>query len=209
MSKPYKLLLALGIAVASLSSCSRANYAVNTTAPTSEPMQVVAPASDAAASGTATVTATAPKGVLAEAAPTHELATVVAAQPTGKIVKKAVQPVAGVTPELVAADEATRPAVKPSLVQRLALKGVAKKLNKIQQKQATAGTAEAQSLKRTSIYLAIAGLLAILVGILIAGGSVAGGSGAGFVIGAILAYLGYIALVVGIILLIVALIRGH
>lgn len=60
MKKPYQLLLALSIAAASLSSCSKANYALNATNPTAESVSVAEVASDAAAAGTATVTAAMP-----------------------------------------------------------------------------------------------------------------------------------------------------
>lgn len=68
MNKPYQLLLALGIAAASLSSCSKANYVLNTTtAPTAESVSVAEATSDAAATGTAMVTATMPTDVVAPA----------------------------------------------------------------------------------------------------------------------------------------------
>ncbi|RZK37478.1 MAG: TM2 domain-containing protein [Hymenobacter sp.] len=66
MNKPYQLLLALGIAAASLSSCSRANYAVNATTPASEPVQVAGSPAEAA-SGTALVTAALPAELVAPA----------------------------------------------------------------------------------------------------------------------------------------------
>ena len=196
MRKISALLVMLGIASASLSSCSRSDYAFKSTTPaaqSSQPMTLAAP--KAAEDGLATeAVVVAPKPV--EAAPVAAVEALPAQTPKTAAVAVTTTEVAK-TPKL-------------NVVQRLALKSVAKKLNKLQiSKQTTAGTTEAQSLKRTSIYLIIAGVLAILVGILIAGGSVSGGSGAGFAIGVALAYLGYIALVVGIILLIVALVRGH
>jgi TM2 domain-containing membrane protein YozV len=60
MKNAYRLLLTLGIAAASLSSCSRANYVVNTNAPVSESIDVAVATSDAAASSTAMVNATLP-----------------------------------------------------------------------------------------------------------------------------------------------------
>lgn len=66
MNKPYKLLLTLGIAATSLSSCSRANYVVNTVVPTSESIQISAPESDAA-NGTAMVSAAMPAEIVAPA----------------------------------------------------------------------------------------------------------------------------------------------
>ena len=67
MNKPYQLLLALGIAAASLSSCSKANYVLNTTTPTAESVSVAEVTSDAAATGTAMVTVTMPADVVAPA----------------------------------------------------------------------------------------------------------------------------------------------
>jgi TM2 domain-containing membrane protein YozV len=75
MRKPYQLFLTLSVAAASFSSCSRANYVVNTTSPVSESVAVVDPASEVAASGTAMVMGTMPAEVVA---PAREAAAVLA-----------------------------------------------------------------------------------------------------------------------------------
>jgi TM2 domain-containing membrane protein YozV len=67
MRKPYQLFLTLSVAAAAFSSCSRANYVVNTTSPVSESVAVVDPASEVAASGTAMVMGTMPAEVIAPA----------------------------------------------------------------------------------------------------------------------------------------------
>jgi len=80
MKKYYQLVLALGIASASLSSCSRANYAFNTSAPAylgSEQVHKAAPV--AAAQTEATIVAsTETTALAAEIAPAHEAARVLA-----------------------------------------------------------------------------------------------------------------------------------
>lgn len=67
MRKHYQLLLTLSVTAASLSSCSRANYVINTTNPVSESVVSVDPASEVAASGTAMVMGTMPTEVVAPA----------------------------------------------------------------------------------------------------------------------------------------------
>jgi hypothetical protein len=215
MNKPYQLLLALGIAAASLSSCSRANYVVNTTAPVSEPMQVAAPTSDAAASGTALVKVSASESALAEVAPSREATAVVAPRSAAshtvaaKIVKEAAQPVIAATPDVIAANVIPSPSAKPSLMQRLALKSVVKQINKVQQKQATARSEQTTASKKgRALLIALAGILLALIGLIIVGGSGLGGSGAGVAIGAILFYLGFIAFVVGVVIFVIHLVNG-
>lgn len=119
MKKAYQFLLALGVAAASLSSCSRANYAVNTTAPTSEAVQVAVPTSDAAASGTATVSAAMPAEVIA---PAREAAVALAHHVTPAQVKTVAAAVASAeaTAPKAAATKAERRALRQAAIRQLA-----------------------------------------------------------------------------------------
>ncbi|RZJ89462.1 MAG: hypothetical protein EOO60_09990 [Hymenobacter sp.] len=206
MNKPYQLLLALGIAAASLSSCSRANYVVNTTVPThlsSEKYQAQTPAQELTVATPTQATTTA-SGAL------YETATVKAARPAVEVVKEVAQPVAVASPapEVAAATTVASPKAKPSLVQRLAVKSIVKQLTKLQQKQATAHTAQTASKKGSSALIALAGILVAVIGLIIVGGSGLGGSGAGVAIGAILFYVGFIAFIVGLVLLVIHLVNN-
>jgi len=119
MNKPYQLLLALGIAAASLSSCSRANYVVNTATPTAESVQLSTPASDAAASGTAMVSVTMPDEVVA---PARQAATALAhraAPAQAKTTTTAVASAEAAAPK-AAATKAERKALRQELKRQLA-----------------------------------------------------------------------------------------
>ena len=201
----FTTLLAMGVAAASLTSCSRANYAFNPKAPSYLGSTKVRPVAPAATVAKATATKAAP----IKAAPVNQSNTVVtprpAATPVAKVTKQAAQPVTA-APVVVAANAA--PVAKPSLMQRGILKAVAKKLDKLQKKQATADTQQTASKKGQALLIALGGLLLAIIGIAIAGGSISGGSGAGVAIGVIFYYVGLIAFTVGIVLLVIHLVNG-
>lgn len=201
----FTTLLALGIAAASLSSCSRANYAFNPKAPSylgSKKVHAVAPAATVAK-------ATTPKTSPIEAAPAHQSIAVVTPRsvptPVAKVPKEMVQPVP-VAPAVVATNASA--VAKPSLMQRGILKGLAKKLDKMQRKQSTADTQNTASKKGQSLIVALGGLGLAIIGLIIAGGSLSGGSGAGVAAGVILYYVGLIAFIVGVVLLVIHLVNG-
>ncbi|WP_151085773.1 hypothetical protein [Hymenobacter baengnokdamensis] len=178
---------------ASLSSCSRSNYAFNNTVPAylgSERVHETAatPAATKAEASSPTSIAAPSKAVAVKTVPT-QIAPSVVAVPTIATVPAA-------------------KATKPSLVQRLALKSVVKQLNKMHQKQTTAGTEKTASKKGNAALIALAGLLLAILGLIVVGGSGLGGSGAGVAIGAILFYVGFIAFIVGLVLLVVHLVNG-
>ena len=179
-------MLAIGVAAASLTSCSRANYAFNPVAPSYLD------------SRHAHTVAVQPK----PAAITVPLASV----PVAAVVAPSL--VASIPVPVIAVSEVAKP-VKPSLVQRLALKSVVKQLNKFQRKQAIANVEQtAASKKGTSALVALAGLLLAILGLVVVGGSGLSGNGAGVIIGAILFYVGVIGFLVGLVLLVIHLVNG-
>ena len=145
MKKPYSLLVAISIALAFLTSCSRANYAVNATAPaylSSKSMAAVVVAQPATVPATIVVASDA-------------LAT---SPQSGQIVKVAV----------------TAPVAKqarPSLVQRVLIKKVSKQLARMQaSRQNTANVVHATASKTgRAAEIALAGLALILLGVAING----------------------------------------
>jgi hypothetical protein len=169
MNKPYQILLALGIAAASLSSCSRANYAVNTTA---------TPASVAVEQPTALVTTR-----LVESAKPAEVAQVAA---PAAVAAKSI--------EVAAAPAAKQ--VKPSLVERVLVKKVAKQLAKAQASHQSKASTEQTAASKTgrAAIIAVAGLVLILIG---AAANVG-----------IIATIGAIAFLVGLILVVIHLVSG-
>ena len=168
MNKPYQFLLALGIAAASLSSCSRANYAVNTTA---------TPASVSVEQPTALVTTH-----LVESAKPAEVA-------------QAAAPAAVVKSIEVAAAPAAKQ-VKPSLVERVLVKKVAKQLAKAQASHQSKASTEQMAASKTgrAAIIAVAGLVLLLIG---AAANVG-----------IIATIGAIAFLVGLILVVIHLVSG-
>lgn len=183
MKNSYRYLIALGLATVSLSSCSRANYSFNNKVP--------------AYLGT-TTTAAIP--TLAEVAPAAPLAVaalaerVVAASPVPLAVASAsprslAQAVAAPAPEAIAAG--TVAPAKPTLAQRLVLKKVMKRLAKAEShRENIAGVAHTTANTGSSLTVAIVGLAALVVGLII-------GSG-------LLITIGSIVLVVGLVLLILS-----
>jgi hypothetical protein len=138
MKKSFRALLALGITAASLSSCSRANYAFNTTTPVSvaveQPSALVTTHIEEVAKP-------------AEAAPAAALSVVVA--------KRAA---------VVAAPVAKH--VKPSLAERVLVKKVAKQLAKVQVGQQNKASIEHTAASKTgrAAIIAVAGLVLLLIG---------------------------------------------
>ncbi len=172
MKNTYLSLVALAMAAASLSSCSRTNYAFNPHAPAylgttqartvakapvvaapavAPEVTVVAPAAASAPGAVAPVAATAP-------AAAHPVAVQAAPAPAA--------PVAAV-PVLAAA---TTPTAKPNLMQRLMLKKVLKRLTKTEARQNTAGTT--QTAAKASLYLGVAaiGLVLLIIGLIAGSG---------------------------------------
>jgi TM2 domain-containing membrane protein YozV len=90
MKKYYQLVLALGIASASLSSCSRSSYSFNTKAPAylgSEQVRVATPA--AAEEAETATAAVAPEVPVVAAAPAHQAARALAHHATAPVAAKA------------------------------------------------------------------------------------------------------------------------
>ena len=207
MKKISTIIVTLGIAAASLSSCSRSNYAFTPAQAGSEKMQQ-----------TPAVAATTPEVKYAERTSLYEAATVVAprpaAAPVAPVATATAQPVAAApavvtAPVAVASNKVAATTAKPSLMQRVVLKSLTNKIDKMRQKQATASTQQtAASKKGTAALIALAGLLLAIIGIIIAGGSLSGGSGAGVAVGVVLYYIGLIAFIVGIVLLVIHLVNG-
>jgi len=170
MNKPYQLLLALGIAAASLSSCSRANYAVNNPA--------TAPVSVSLEQPTALVTTK-----LAEPAKTAEA--VMVATPVAPVAKHV---------EAVATPVAKH--AKPSLVERVLVKKVTKQLAKVQASHQNKASIEQTAASKTgrAAIIAAAGLVLLLIG---AAANVG-----------LIATIGAIAFLVGLILVVVHLVSG-
>lgn len=71
-----------------------------------------------------------------------------------------------------------------------------------------ASFAAATDLKKTGLILLVVGLVAAVIGIILAAGSAVSGSAGGFGIAALISWLGWLAFVVGLILLIVYLIQN-
>ncbi|WP_125916466.1 hypothetical protein [Hymenobacter coccineus] len=185
MKKAYSLTLALGVIVGSLSSCSRTDYAVKSQTPVSMSTAQVAaaPAAEAIAPevtvGTPAIVAPVAAVAPATAAPAPAVA-VVAPSKLAKVNS------AQVVAQTVA--QPTAKAVKPNLVQRIAMSKVMKQVAKAEARQQnTASTAETAA-SGTAITVALVGLALLLIGIIV---------GSGFLTTA-----GAIVLVVGLVLFI-------
>lgn len=199
MKNTYLSLVALALATASLSSCSKSNYAFNPNAPAylgTTPARTVAKAPVAAmpaAVTEATVVAPAVASAPVAAAPVAATAPVasrpVAAQaatsaPTAPAATSA--PAAASAPAL--ATTAT-PVAKPSLVQKIMLNKVLKRLNKAEARQQnTASTTHTTAKSSAYLGLAAIGLVLLIIGII---------AGLGW-----LTTIGAIAIVVGLIIFI-------
>ena len=151
MKRISALVVTLGIAAASLSSCSRSNYAFNSTAPAQQgseqaPLAAVVPA-DAATAAVVTMKAT------AVAAP--------AARPVAApAAKAAVKAVAAAPKAAVATDDVTGTIAKTSLTR------AERKVLHHQAKQATASHQATKAIKAGGKSQLIALILALFVGFL-------------------------------------------
>lgn len=138
MKKSYRLLLALGIATASLSSCSRASYSFNPAAPAYLGSEHVRPTA-------------------AQAAPAVASAAQVTAPVASVIVAQKAAAVGVVAPAAKWA--------RPLQVQRILLKKVTKQLAKIQvNRQNTAHLEHTASKTGRSALVALAGVALIAIG---------------------------------------------
>ena len=173
MKKSFQAFLTLSIAAASLSSCSRANYASNTTTPVS-----VASISVASEQPSAVVTTR-----LQEVAKPAELTP--AAAPDAVVAKSTA------TVAMPAAKQA-----KPSLVERVLVKKVAKQLAKVQVGHQNKASIEHTASSKTgrAAIIALAGLVLLLIG---------AAANVGIII-----TIGSIAFLVGLILVVVHLVSG-
>lgn len=192
MNKAYRLLLALCATAATLSSCSRANYAFNPATPAylgSQPARTEAVRSAPAVAVAPTVVEAAP--VAAEPIRVEAPVAVASTTPavTARPAKVAAQPVATEAPA-VAVAEAPAKAAKPSLVQRLMLKKVSKQLAKLDARKQNAAGATHTEAKGAGLTVAIIGLIALLVGIIASSGLV-------ITLGAIVLVVGLVLLLLG------------
>ena len=192
MKKAYSHFALLVLAAASFSSCSRADYASNTTAKSdlavASPMQVpVSPAADMSASVVAakplpTATEAAPVATAAPAAAVVAAAPVAPAAPSRATTSA---PVATTQPAV--ADAPAAKAAKPSLVQRLALNKITKQLSKIDKRQQNTASTTESAARGGSLTILLVGLIVLLIGIIV-------GSGLLNTIGAILTVVGLVLL---------------
>lgn len=195
MNKAYRLALALFATAATLSSCSRSNYAFNPATPAylgSQPTRTVATAPVAKPAPVAVAEAT-PVVDPSTVAVTHEAAPakqVVAATPSHRVASQ----VAPATQAEAAAPTAmaTEPAkvTKPSLAQRLVLKKLNKQLAKAGVRDQNTASTTATAAKAPGITVAIIGLIALLVGIIASSGLV-------ITLGAIVLVVGLVLLLLG------------
>lgn len=178
MKVTHLYLAALGLASASLSSCSRATYSFNP----------ATPAYLHSVPAAATTPAPAP-AVQSVASAVQPAVPVVAAVPPKAGKPAAVRSVYAATPRAAAVPALAAPAAtvapKLNLTQRLVLKKAGKQLTKAQSR--TQNTASvAQTARRSgSLTIAILGLIALIVGIAV-------GSATTIVIGAIVLVIGLI-----------------
>ena len=191
MKNPYLSLVALAVAAASFSSCSKSNYAftpnvpsyLGTTsrnvakAPAAATPAPVAEAPVASAPVAAVVPATAPVAAAPAPVATRPAAAPAAAEVAAPI---AAAPVVAAAPT---------PPAKLNLVQRLAMNKVLKRLTKAEARQQnTAGTAHTTAKASAFLGLAAIGLALLIIGLIV---------GSGF-----LDTIGAIAIVVGLIIFI-------
>jgi hypothetical protein len=171
----YHRLAALGMAAASLSSCSRSAYTFNPATPAylGTTQAVAAPKAPAITPSTAATPSAPARAVVPPLAASRAAASPVAtAQPTQATT-------------LVAATAQAKPA-KPTLVQRLALKKVVGQLAKAEARQQNTASTTKTAAKGSGITVGLVGLAALIVGLIV---------GSGFLIVA-----GSIVLAVGIVL---------
>lgn len=205
MKNTYFSVLALALATASLSSCSRSNYAFNPTAPAylgTTTSRNVAKASVVAAPAAAEVPVATPAAsapVMASAPVAAPAVAQVAVVPVAAsaLVAARPAPTPAAAPAPVATEVATAPALattatpiaKPSLVQKIMLNKVLKRLNKAEARQQnTASTTHTTAKASAYLGLAALGLVLLIIGIIASAGW--------------LTTIGAIAIVVGLIIFI-------
>jgi TM2 domain-containing membrane protein YozV len=137
MNNSYRLLLTLGIAAASLSSCSRANYVVDTNTPISKSVEVAA-TSDAAASSTAMVSAALPTEEISSA---REAASALAHHSASARVVEA-----PTTTTVVAAEAAISPAASTKATRKALRQEVKRHLAAAPQEKAADGKSQTTAL---------------------------------------------------------------
>ena len=192
MKKYYHLLLGFGIAIASLSSCSRANYVLGPSTPSyfgSGHTVAARPISAETAAPVAAVPAVAVAApVVAVVAPVVTAVAPVVAESL---------PVVAKAPASVSAAAIAVKQVQPSKLQRVLLNKVVKQLAKVQQKQSTASVENTASKTGRAVTITLVGVLLAALGIIITGG-----------FGALLLTIGIITFIVGIVLIVVNLVNG-
>lgn len=192
MNKAYRLVLALCATAATLSSCSRANYAFNPATPAylgSQPTHTVAAAPVATPAPAVEVSPEVTVPVVATTTPeAPKAAKVVAVAPKHTAPKVVIAEQAA--PAIAATTATTAPVQKPTLVQRLMLKKISKQLAKAQSNKSNAAEASQTAAKGTGLTVAIIGLVALLVGIIASSGLV-------ITLGAIVLVVGLVLLLLG------------
>ena len=190
---PFAKLIAVAVCALTLGSCSRAEYAMLPKGGSYHGVTRVA--TPVPAAPVATVATPAPAAEAVAAPATAPEATVAAATPATKPVTKAPKQAAAATNLGTAATVAAAPAPKLSLLQRVALNKVTRKMDKLIQKSGaarqhdnTASTARGgiSGNLRTGIILLLVGLLVSLF---------SGISGIFGIIGAIIAFIGLIFII--------------
>lgn len=167
MDKVYSFALTLLVGAASLSSCSRANYAFDNKVPAYQGAEQVATAQAAMAPEVAVKTA---------GLPVVESQTV-----------EAVAPAAAAPVVAKALANGSAKAARPSLTQRLLVKHVAKQLSKVARSQNTARTEQTAASKTgRAALVALAGLVLILLGAAVNVGIIATIGAIAFLVGIIL-----------------------
>ena len=182
MKKTYAYLSAALVMVASLSSCSRSDYAFK---PAVSPYHVTAVAPTTAAATAETPSATA--GSTFSDTPTSVLRVPRAAQPVAVAKAKAEKPDAIV--------RLAKPIVKASKLQKMVAAKVIKQLRK---KQEVTHANQVQSRAGRAALIGLIGLALLFAG-----------AGIGDTFGGIVATIGLIGFIVGVVILIIALINGE
>lgn len=164
----YHRLAALGLAAAALSSCSRSVYTFNPHTPAylGTAQAVAAPSAPVAMPAAVRAVPSAPAEV-APASATTPAASLVA----GQVAAARPAPVAEAT-ELASLTTTTAQAkpATPTLMQRLALKKVAKQLTKTKARQQNTASVTKTAAKGSGITVGIVGLAALIVGLIVSSG---------------------------------------
>jgi len=163
----YHRLAALGMAAASFSSCSRSAYTFNPATPAylGSTRTVAAPKAPAALPVAVASAPAAPVISAVSAASATTLAPSVAVRPATTARPAQVAPAASLTPTIAQAKPA-----KLTLVQRLALKKVAKQLAKAEARQQNTASVAKTAARGPGITAGIVGLAALVVGLIVSSG---------------------------------------